>query len=99
MRRREFIALLGCVAVAWPLRAHPQQAGTIKRVGLLRVGPLPKEWSESLWQGLRDHGLVEGQGFLVELGVAEHAAQIPEALAQLVHRFRCGAGRTADVDA
>jgi putative ABC transport system substrate-binding protein len=70
----------------WPRRAHTQQAATIKRLGLLRVGPLPKDWNESFRQGLRDHGLAEGQGYSVELGVVEHGAQIPEALAQLIRQ-------------
>jgi putative ABC transport system substrate-binding protein len=50
------------------------------------VGPPPKEWIESFLQGLRDHGLVEGQSYTLEFGEAAHAAQIPESLAQLVRR-------------
>ena len=85
MKRRDFLALLGG-ATGWALGAEAPQADTIKRVGLLRVGPAPKEWIESFRQGLRDHGLVEGQGYSVELGLADRAAQIPEVLAQLVRR-------------
>src|SRR5436309_10977992 len=85
MKRRDFLALLGG-ATGWALGAEAPQADTIKRVGLLRVGPAPKEWIESFRQGLRDHGLVEGQGYSVELGLADRAAQIPEVLAQLVSR-------------
>src|SRR5262249_7815561 len=85
MKRRDFLALLGG-ATGWALGAEAPQAGTIKRVGLLRVGPAPKEWIESFRQGLGDPGLVEGQGYSVELGLADRAAQIPEVLAQLVRR-------------
>ena len=86
MRRRELTILLAAAAAGWPLRAHTQRGRTIKRIGFLRVGPPPKEWIESFLQGLRDHGLVEGQSYTLEFGEAAHAAQIPESLAQLVRR-------------
>src|SRR5207244_11342583 len=47
---------------------------------------LPKEWSESFRQRLHDHDRVEGHDYSIELGLAEHAAQIPEALDRLVRR-------------
>jgi ABC-type uncharacterized transport system substrate-binding protein len=86
MNRRQFVGLVCAATAACARRAHAQHAGNLRRIGLLRVGPLPKEWLESFRQGLRDHGLVEGHGYSVELGVVERAAQIPEALARLVGR-------------
>jgi putative ABC transport system substrate-binding protein len=86
MKRREFIRLVAGASLACPGLSHAQQTGALKRIGLLRVGPLPKEWGAGLRQGLREHGLVEGQQYSIELGVVEHAAEIPEVLAQLVRR-------------
>ena len=35
MRRREFIAFVGCAAAVWPVTVRPQQSERVRRVGVL----------------------------------------------------------------
>jgi len=84
MRRREFIILL--VMMATPIAALAQQPGKIRRIGFLRVGPPPPAFIESFRQGLRELGYLEGQHFIIEYGLAESVAQIPDAARELVRR-------------
>ena len=84
MRRREFIILL--VMMATPIAALAQQPGKIRRIGFLRVGPPPPAYIESFRQGLRELGYREGQHFIIEYGLAESVAQIPDAARELVRR-------------
>ena len=86
MRRREFITLLGGVAVAWPLAARAQQ-GRMPTIGLPWPADAPPVFPrmESFRQGLRASGLVEGQNVALELRYAQRGPQqLPELAADLV---------------
>jgi putative tryptophan/tyrosine transport system substrate-binding protein len=67
MRRREFIALLGGAAAAWPLKARAQQPERMRRVGILlgttASGPEPVP---AFAQGLRELGWTEGRNVRFE---------------------------------
>ena len=84
MRRREVIAALGGAAASWSLMARAQQPTQIRRIGFLRVGPPPAAFIDGFRQGMREQRLVEGQHFVIEFGLAQSAAQIPDAAAELV---------------
>jgi putative tryptophan/tyrosine transport system substrate-binding protein len=66
MKRREFITLIGGVAVARPLAAGAQPA-KIARIGFMRAaGPNEKEF-DAFRSGLRALGYVESQNIVIEL--------------------------------
>ena len=71
MRRREFITVLGGVAVAWPLAARAQQAKAYT-IGVLALTTLnPDVLVTALREGLRDAGYVEGRNLRLEVCIAE----------------------------
>jgi len=86
MRRRDFVTLIGGIAVTWPLAARAQQAVKVARVGYLGLGPA-SAWSsrvEALRAGLRDLGWVEGKNIIIEFRWADGVQQLPEFAAELV---------------
>jgi ABC-type uncharacterized transport system substrate-binding protein len=64
MRRREFIALLGGAAAAWPLTAPAKQAERMRRIGVLMGYPEGDVQAQAnvtaLLQGLQSLGWIEG---------------------------------------
>jgi putative tryptophan/tyrosine transport system substrate-binding protein len=104
MRRREFIALLGGAAAAWPLVAWAQEPGrpVIGFLSSSSAGPdAPR--IEHFRHGLGDAGFVEGRNLVVEYRWAEgRYERLPALAAELVRRpvaVLVGAGVTAAVAA
>ena len=85
MRRREFIALLGSGAAAWPLAADAQQT-RVYRVGALLVGNADaNSFKKELREELRKGGYVEGQNLIFEIRSAEEKLDhLPKLAAELV---------------
>jgi putative ABC transport system substrate-binding protein len=81
LKRREFIALLGGTAVAWPFAARAQQ--TMPRIGILLL--TNEEIMGPYRQALRDLGYIEGKSIQFEVRSAQgQANRLPEVAAELV---------------
>src|SRR5215470_7545615 len=86
LKRREFIALVGGGAVAWPLAAHAQQ-GKLWRIGMLEtISPALNAANLAAFRnGLRQLGYVESQSYVIEYRSVEgRAARFPELASELV---------------
>lgn len=69
MRRRDFILLVGGVAIAWSSEGRAQQSGKIYRVGLLTNGVVvgaTDERRKNLVSSLAAQGFVEGRNLIFE---------------------------------
>ena len=65
MRRRDFITLVGGVAVARPLAALAQEAGRTYRIGGLSSGPRSSPLMDAMFDEVRRFGFIEGQNLTV----------------------------------
>jgi ABC-type uncharacterized transport system substrate-binding protein len=83
MDRRAFLGSLGLLAA--PLAAEAQQAARVYRIGVLRAGQPPETYVESLKQGLRERGYVDGQNVVFEFRITDGSFdQLPRFAEELV---------------
>jgi putative tryptophan/tyrosine transport system substrate-binding protein len=84
MKRREFITLLGSVAIAWPLAARAQQPG-VALIGLLAGAQLDDRMLSAIRQGLKEAGYVEGRNVAIKYRTADaRFNRLPGLAAELV---------------
>jgi putative ABC transport system substrate-binding protein len=70
MNRRDVITVLGGTAVVWPLAAHAQQVGGVRRIGVLmdlvESDPQAQARIAALRQGLQSLGWTDGRNIRVD---------------------------------
>jgi putative ABC transport system substrate-binding protein len=88
LKRREFIGLLGCAAVAYPVVARAQQPGTLRRVGALIAvaegDSEGKRWVAAFQQGLEKRGWSEARTLHIDYRFAPAGAQAQMLAKELV---------------
>jgi putative ABC transport system substrate-binding protein len=92
MRRRDFIKVVTCSAITWPLSARAQGPGRIYRLGELSLSPRNTPWYAALFDAVKSDGLIAGQNLVVDdegFGLrveqlAEHASAIVKAQVNVI---------------
>lgn len=84
MRRREFITLIGGVAI-WPLTARAQQPGKVWRIGYVGTGGLGDQLLHAFTQKLDSLGHIQGKNIVVNrLIVPPQSKAIEAAITRLI---------------
>ena len=87
MRRREFIALLGSAAAAWPFAARAQQTERVRRIGVLLPAPADNSsfqpWVGAFLQGLGQAGWTIGRNLQIDARWAVTPGDIRRQAAEL----------------
>jgi len=87
MRRREFITFLSGAAAAWPLAARAQQAGRVRRVGVLMAAaaddPEYQARVAALLQSLQRLGWADSRNMRVDIRWATDAGDLRRHAAEL----------------
>jgi ABC-type uncharacterized transport system substrate-binding protein len=89
MRRREFITLLGGVAVAWPIAARARQPAmpVVGYLGSTSLDGYVSDQVAAFRQGLNEAGFAEGQNVAIEFRWAEgQYDRLPTLAAEFVSR-------------
>lgn len=70
MRRRDFIALIGSAAAAWPLGIRAEEADQVRRIGLLNAlaqdNPQAQAWEGAFRGRLTELGWIDGRNVHVD---------------------------------
>jgi len=86
MNRRDFVALVGGAAAAWPLAARAQQPA-LPVVGFVNGGSSYASWINAFRKGLNESGYVEDQSVTVEYHWLDgQYDRLPSVMADLVRR-------------
>jgi ABC-type uncharacterized transport system substrate-binding protein len=88
LKRRDFIALIGSAAAAWPRLARAQQQPALPVIGFLGMAPASAYASrmEGFRAGLGELGYVEGRNIAFDFRWADSPAQLAELAADLAKR-------------
>jgi putative tryptophan/tyrosine transport system substrate-binding protein len=83
MKRRQFIAMLGGAAAAWPLQSRAQTSGVL-HLGIVALTPRTSPNWVSFEQRLRELGYVGGQNLAIEFIQSRNTENINAAVQKLV---------------